>query len=1019
MARKITWNMSNYSISVKRRPPPDPRSTTRRARQQPRTDVTETTRGLHQQPRTDVGQANRGSKNMKRTFNFCTYNTRTINDLNSHALETMIYELDNVKWDVIGLAETKVMESQIVIHDNSGHKLFLSSNETSRSNGVGFLVHKTCVSLIEGYQPISDRIAVLRLQGKFSKLVLIQCYFPTSSHCDEEVEELYDQIQSIIDNVPKRDHLFLMGDFNCKVGHLHSIYPSSIGKHSLATGNARGELLGQFCVKNNLQITNTWFQKKDKALFTWTSPDGKTKNQIDFIISRKPSSRLNILDSSTLNTPDISDHKMVRTKFRLSFSWPQKSKRILKPDLNQLKQLEVAESFQLTLQNRFAILEQETDPETIQEALTAGLHEASEAALPNKVQQDFPNWMTQKTKQAIKSKHKIRKKFGSSSTQYKIAKSESKKLVKKDQLKQLEDDIDELNNLPPHTIYHAAIKKLKAKPKNISWGIKDTKGNILTDRTSILERWANFYEDLYHDNPEQTLIEDSTSDEIPPILITEISSAINNLKCDKSPGIDNIYSEYIKAGGEPLITALLHLFNSILKTNKVPSNFKKALIVVVFKKGSRLDCNNYRPISLLSHVYKLFITIIANRVKRDLYASFPPTQAAYQPGRGTIEQILALEQIIEKSIEFNCPVHITFIDFRKAFDSVKLPNLWKLLEKTSINKNYISLLKATYDDSKALIKTDLGITRSINILKGVKQGDVLSAILFCIVAATIILQTEEECPSGFSIGGYLLSNLSYADDMAIINNSRQKLQEFLNNLSKTAANFGLQINVAKTKCMTTDKTNNILNLSVYGKQIEQVSEFVYLGHKLSSINDGYTAVQYRIGLGWAAFEKNKKILTSSRLPIRLKAKILNTYVLPVVLYGLECVNWKSTTMEKITTFQNHMMRFITNKTLLDHVKIEELLTTTKLHPISNTIQSKVLKLFGHTKRTTTGVSKICTEGKVNGKRKRGRQPKRWLDNIFKWTGLTLTTLNKSAQNRKLWKHISYVDAQSAASGDGD
>ena len=208
------------------------------------------------------------------------------------------------------------------------------------------------------------------------------------------------------------------------------------------------------------------------------------------------------------------------------------------------------------------------------------------------------------------------------------------------------------------------------------------------------------------------------------------------------------------------MNALLHLFLKIQETGKVPQKFKDALIVVLYKKNSRLNCGNYRPISLLSHIYKLFISIIANRVKNDLYASFPASQAAYQPGRGTIEQIFALEQIIEKAIEFNNPVFIVFIDFTKAFDSIKLDCLWKLLGETSINKRYIKLLKSTYDDSTASIKTDIGISRPVKILKGVKQGDILSALLFCIVIAAIISKAEHDCKTGYSIGGQILSNLA-------------------------------------------------------------------------------------------------------------------------------------------------------------------------------------------------------------------------------------------------------------------
>ena len=314
------------------------------------------------------------------TFNICTYNPRTINDLNSYSLDTMLHEVNNINWDIIGFSETKVKESKIEIHEATGDKLFFSSNETSRSNGVGFLVNKTCLPLLEDYQPISDILALLTLKGKFSRLVFIQCYFPTSSHPYEEILELYDNVQSIINDIPKRDHLFIMGDFNCKLGQLHNTFPSAVGKHTLSTANSRGELLAQFCVKNNLLVTNTMFQKK--KLFTWTSPDGKTRNQIDFILSRKLSVRLNVVASSALNTPDISDHRMIRTKIRLSFSWPQRKRCIPKHDIEQLKQPEVAARFQLILQNRFTGLESETDSGNIYNTICNGVNDASKETLP-------------------------------------------------------------------------------------------------------------------------------------------------------------------------------------------------------------------------------------------------------------------------------------------------------------------------------------------------------------------------------------------------------------------------------------------------------------------------------------------------------------------------------------------------------------------------------------------------------------------------------------------------------------
>ena len=157
--------------------------------------------------------------------------------------------------------------------------------------------------------------------------------------------------------------------------------------------------------------------------------------------------------------------------------------------------------------------------------------------------------------------------------------------------------------------------------------------------------------------------------------------------------------------------------------------------------------------------------------------------------------------------------------------------------------------------------------------------------------------------------------------------------------------------------MTTAK-NCDMRITINGKQIKQVTEFVYLGHKLLCTNDGTAAVKHRIGFGWAAFENNKIMLTSKRIPYRIKSHIYQTYVLSVVLHGLECVNWTVKLERSLETFQNHIMRFMTNKRLLDHVKIEDLLKITKLTPAMSVIKSKSLKLFGHIKKIRVWISGI-------------------------------------------------------------
>ena len=219
----------------------------------------------------------------------------------------------------------------------------------------------------------------------------------------------------------------------------------------------------------------------------------------------------------------------------------------------------------------------------------------------------------------------------------------------------------------------------------------------------------------------------------------------------------------------------------------------------------------------------------------------------------------------------------------------------------------------------------------------------------------------------FSIGGHILSNLSYADDIALTNECSLKLQLFVNELAKNAKEIGLEINLGKTECMSTDKKQIPLDITIYDQPIKQVTEFIYLGHKLTSSSNHEATLKHRIGLGWAAFQKNSTALKSKRVPISVKVKVYLVYVLPVVLYGLDCITWTKALSDRIEVFQNHVMRFITGHRLVDKIKISTLRNKTSLPSLFDKIKSKTLKLFGHVKRSSVGLSKLCFEGMVEGK----------------------------------------------------
>ena len=125
----------------------------------------------------------------------------------------------------------------------------------------------------------------LHLQGKPFNITVIQVYAPTSNTEEAEVEQFYEDLQDLLELTPPKDVLFIIGDWNAKVGSQET--PGVTGKFGLGMRNEAGQRLIQFCQENALVIANTLFQQHKRRLYTWTSPDRQHRNQIDYILCSK------------------------------------------------------------------------------------------------------------------------------------------------------------------------------------------------------------------------------------------------------------------------------------------------------------------------------------------------------------------------------------------------------------------------------------------------------------------------------------------------------------------------------------------------------------------------------------------------------------------------------------------------------------------------------------------------------------------------------------------------------------
>ena len=166
--------------------------------------------------------------------------------------------------------------------NSDDHYIYYCGQESLRRNGVAIMVNKRARDAVFGCSLKNDRMISVHFQGKPFNITVIQAYALTSNAKKAEVEWLYEDLQDLLELTPQKDVLFIIGDWNAKVGSQET--PGITGKFGLGVQNEAQQRLIDFCQENTLVIANTLFQQHKRRPYTWTSPDGQHRNQIDYIL---------------------------------------------------------------------------------------------------------------------------------------------------------------------------------------------------------------------------------------------------------------------------------------------------------------------------------------------------------------------------------------------------------------------------------------------------------------------------------------------------------------------------------------------------------------------------------------------------------------------------------------------------------------------------------------------------------------------------------------------------------------
>ena len=273
-------------------------------------------------------------------------------------------------------------------------------------------------------------------------------------------------------------------------------------------------------------------------------------------------------------------------------------------------------------------------------------------------------------------------------------------------------------------------------------------------------------------------------------------------------------------------------------------------------------------------------------------------QAGFRKGRGCIDQIFTLRNIIEQCTEWQRQLYINYVDFEKAFDSIHRECLWCILRAYGIPQQIVLVIKSFYNNFKCRVENS---ESSFDVKTGVRQGCPMSALLFNLAIDWVMRQTASDQIRGMR--WTLLStleDLDFADDLALLSHTHQHMQEKTTRLSMFAQQVGLKISQIKTEVMMLN-VSNPSPVKVYGEDLQTNEEFTYLGRH----DDGASSdIRNRLNKARNAFRILNDVWKSSQYSTETKLRLYSSCVLSTLLYGSECRRMTASHLNQLTTFHN-------------------------------------------------------------------------------------------------------------------
>ena len=479
--------------------------------------------------------------------------------------------------------------------------------------------------------------------------------------------------------------------------------------------------------------------------------------------------------------------------------------------------------------------------------------------------------------------------------EYLLTRSQYKQLLRTKKLQHRDNKIDELVKTRHPLNFWTTLKSLSNQVESS------------LDSTVPMRKLYNHFQKL-HSEPNANLLKKqelilkelkykkTTLDK--PFSEEEVKQSIKRLKNKKAAGPDRIRNEMLKSGAHCLTTSLTKLFNFILSKGTYTDSWSIGLISPIFKSGNKSDPSSYRGICVTSCLGKLFSAVLNNRLLTHLqdHNLIHPSQIGFLKGFRTSDHIFSLRTLIDKYVTnankgklFCC-----FVDFQKAFDSIWHDGLLHKLLYKNIGGQFYHLISDMYSKTKCAVKNGNKRSSFFNYNRGVRQGCILSPLLFNLYLDKFPRLLESSCHTDSITlpNGFPLNCLFYADDLILISRSAAGLQKQLNILHDYGEKWLLKINPKKTKTLIFQKQNrkstrDKFSFFLNGTPIDKASQYSCLGITFSTNGSYANSKKVLVEKTRRSIFASKRYLDFNKLSINTCNKLFDTLFLPIVLYGSE------------------------------------------------------------------------------------------------------------------------------------